>query len=166
MGEVQEPQRDRGALDRGHCGLAEQNREGVRAAFVSPSFFKSCSWVLVESRKYKDLEEVHDLEQYFHGQYLFVEILAGLINKHSIKLAFFLSVHVVLLKGWLSLIAMWIGPTVLCSHAVNNVLRTGQIYGECWIPLEILPCDAFVLHLILFEVFVSPFTRLFCMVKV
>jgi hypothetical protein len=60
-----------------------------------------------------------------------------------IKLAFFLSIHVVSLKGWLSLIAMWIGATVLFLHAVNNMLRIGQICGECWIPLEILPCDAF-----------------------
>lgn len=52
----------------------------------------SCSWVLVELRKYKDLEEVHDIEQCFHCYYLVVEILVGLINKHSIKLAFFLSI--------------------------------------------------------------------------
>jgi hypothetical protein len=45
-----------------------------------------------------------------------------------------LSIHVVLLKGWLSLIAMWIRPSVLCSHAVYNMLRTGQIYRECRIP--------------------------------
>jgi hypothetical protein len=73
-----------------------------------------------------------------------------------------LSIHVVLLKGWLSLIAMWIRPSVLCSHAVYNMLRTGQIYRECRIPLEIPPW----MHLILLEFFVSPFPRLFCFVKV
>ncbi len=134
VGEVQEPQRDRGAVDRGHCGLAEPNREGMKPALVSTRCFFSCSWVLVDSRKYKDLLEVHDLEQCFHCQYHIVEILAVLINKHSIKLVFLLSIHVVLLKGWLSLIAMWIRPSVLCSHAVYNMLRTGQIYRECRIP--------------------------------
>jgi hypothetical protein len=139
----------------------------MRAVFVLPRlFFLSCSWVLVESRKDKDLEEVYGLEQFFRCEYLVVEILAGLINKHSIKLAFFLSIDVVSLRGWLSLTAMWIGPTVLCSHAVNNMLRTGQIYREYRIPLEITPCAAFVLHLVLFEFFVSPLTRLFCIVKV
>jgi hypothetical protein len=138
----------------------------MRAAFVLPRLFSlSCSWVLVESRKDKDLEEVYGLQQFFHCEHLVVEILAELINKQSIKLAF-LSIHVVSLKGWLSLIALWIGPTVLCSHAVNNMLRTGQKYREYRIPLEIPPCGAFVLHLVLFEFFISPLTRLFCIVKV
>lgn len=51
-------------------------------------FFWSCSWVFVESRKYKDLEEVYDLEQYSHFQYLVVEILAVLINKACFLLVY------------------------------------------------------------------------------
>jgi hypothetical protein len=130
VGEVQEPQRDRGAVDRGVVAWENRTERVLELLLYRRDCFLSCSWVLVESRKYKDLEEVYDLEQNFHCQYLVVEMLAGLINKHSIKLAFFLSIHVVSLKGWLSRIAMCIGPTVLCSHAVNNMLRTGQIYRE------------------------------------